>query len=184
MAPYIGILGHHRHRIWRGFMATVQHDLKRLVAYTSVEVDLGFVVRCANFCLQHRVDSRRDLSDAQPRRFYRRLSWLRRHVVRPAGTRTRVIDLAVLATPMPVLMSFFLFHLPFVAGPAAAQWIHRRISDSHRRLPTASRLGLLGRQRSGAFPLSTCCGPTSAWLWAKSPSRKTTRFPMLPRASV
>ena len=105
MAPLIGVLAIIG-IVYGALVATVQHDLKRLVAYTSVS-HLGFVV-LGLFAFSTISVQGADLSDAEPRHLHRRALPWRRHALRPPP-HARNSEFGGLANPMPVLMGFFLF---------------------------------------------------------------------------
>ena len=147
MAPLIGVLAIIG-IVYGALVATVQTDLKRLVAYTSVS-HLGFVV-LGSIRVQHDFDSGRDLPDAEPWRFHRRALPWRRHALRPPPhARNQAIRRAGDADARADVV--FPVYLPVVARVAAAQRIHRRVFDFDWHVPEPSRVGCVGVERRGAL---------------------------------
>ena len=140
MAPYIGVLAIIG-IVYGALVATVQHDLKRLVAYTSVS-HLGFVVlgifAFTTISIQGAIYQMLNHGISTGALFLAvGMLYDRRHT-------HEIKQYGGLATPMPVLMSFFLFISLVFAGAAAAEWVHRRIPDSDRRVPVEPCVGFVG----------------------------------------
>jgi NADH-quinone oxidoreductase subunit M len=105
MAPYIGVLAIIG-IVYGALVATVQHDLKRLVAYTSVS-HLGFVVlglfAFSTVSIQGAIYQMLNHGVSTGALFLGvGMLYDRRHT-------HEIKEFGGLATPMPVLMSFFLF---------------------------------------------------------------------------
>ena len=147
MAPYIAILAIVG-IVYGALVATVQHDLKRLVAYTSVS-HLGFVVlgifAFNTVSIQGAIYQMLNHGVSTGALFLGvGMLYDRRHT-------HEISEFGGLATPMPVMMSFFLFIcLSSLALPPLNGFIGEFLIliGVYQR---ACSLGFLGRERRGAF---------------------------------
>jgi hypothetical protein len=171
MAPYIGVLAIIG-IVYGAMVATVQTDLKRLVAYTSVS-HLGFVV-LRNFRFQHDFDSRRDFPDVEPRRFDRRAFPRRGNAVRPAA-HVRDQGIRRLGESDAGADVVFSFYCAFFARVAAAQWLYRRVPDSDRDVSGPSRVGGVGCEWGRAFGDLFVMGLPARRIW-RSNCREKSHF--------
>ena len=140
MAPLIGVLAIIG-IVYGALVATVQTDLKRLVAYTSVS-HLGFVV--LGFFAFNTISIQGAIYQMLNHGISTGALFLGVGMLYDRRHTHEIKEFGGLATPMPVLMSFFLFICAFVARAAAAQWLHRRISDLDRHVRAAIMRGPRG----------------------------------------
>ncbi len=147
MAPLIGVLAIIG-IVYGALVATVQHDLKRLVAYTSVS-HLGFVVlgifAFSTISVQGAIYQMLNHGISTGALFLGvGMLYDRRHT-------HEIKEFGGLATPMPVLMAFFLF---ICLSSLALPPLNGFIGEFLILIGTfeqPSSVGFLGRQRRGAF---------------------------------
>ena len=168
--------------IYGALVALVQHDVKKLVAYSSASATW------ASSCSA----SSRSTSRAWPAACCQMLNhglstgalfllvgmiYERRH--------TRLIaDFGGLWAVMPRLLAVFLMIVAVVRRAARPQRLRRRVPDPAGRLPGAPVACRRCRHRRHPRGASTCCGCTSGSSSARSPTRRTAGSPISPREWV
>ena len=145
--------------IYGALVCMMQKDMKKLVAYSSVS-HLGFCTLGIFALNPHGPFGQRHPAD-QPRNFHRRALLADRRAVRTAAHAADFGIRRALHAHAEFRGDLHDRHAQ-LAGPAAAQRLHRRVHHSERRLSGEPALGGLGRDRHRAGRGVPACGSTSA----------------------
>ena len=148
--------------IYGALVAMVQPNMKKLIAYSSIS-HLGFVVLGIFSFTQAGLDGA-SVRHAGSRHLDRRIVHAFRHSLR-AAPHLRDLGIRRPGDAYADVCHLLPLHHPGFGGPAAAQWIHRRIPGAQRSIPRPSHLRHSRRDRRDLECLLPLVDVSARVLW-------------------